>query len=78
MGARISLITNFSSAGGIVFDPFFVEIAKDVVVGNEALLLPHAIAGDKLYLKHIKIGQGTIIGDRSLVMLGAQIGSYAL
>ncbi len=78
MGARLPLLTNFVSAGGIVFDPFFVDIEQGAVIGNEALLLPHAIAVDKLYLKRVRVGQGATIGDRCLVMSGAQIGRGAV
>jgi acetyltransferase-like isoleucine patch superfamily enzyme len=78
MGARLRLRKNFLSSGGIVFDPFFVEVEEGATIGYEVLLLPHAIAVDQLHLKRIKIGDGATLGDRTLVMPGAEIGKNAV
>ncbi len=75
LGARLGPNT-FSA--GIINDPMFVTIGANSLVGESALLTPHAIEGTALAHFPIVIGDNVTIGAHSVVLAGVTIGSNAI
>jgi len=80
LGARMG--KGIISVGGRLADPYLITIEEGVMIGDEALLLPHAIAvdesGDILILGNIEVKQGAIIGARTTIMPGVRIGERSM
>ena len=70
------------SIGGRLSDPYLVTLEETVIIGEEALLIPHALAidesGDILVLGKIEVKQGAIIGARTTIMPGVIIGERSM
>jgi len=70
------------SIGGRLSDPYLVTLEENVMIGDEALLIPHAVAmdeaGDILILGKIEVKQGAIIGARTMIMPGVIIGEHSM
>ena len=70
------------SIGGRLSDPYLIVIEEGATIGDEALLLPHAIGadetGDILILGKIEVKQGAIIGARTTIMPGVTIGERSM
>jgi len=75
LGARLGPNT-YSS--GIIMDPPFVEIGSNSLVGQYALVVPHAIENQKLSHAPIRIGNNVTIGAHAVVMGGVDVGDDAL
>lgn len=75
LGAKLG--TNTYSSG-IIFDPLFVDIGHDCIVGQYALLVPHVIEGEKLAHTRITIGSRVTIGAHAVVLSGVNIGDGAI
>lgn len=75
LGARLGSNT-YSS--GIIFDPPFVEIGSNCIVGQYALIVPHAIEGMRLAHHKIRIGHNVTIGAHAVVQAGVSIGNNAI
>ncbi len=75
LGARLGANT-YSS--GIIYDPAFVTIGANSVVGETALLVPHVIEGDTLGHYFITIGDHVTIGAHAVVLSGVTIGDNAI
>ncbi|MES2164299.1 MAG: DapH/DapD/GlmU-related protein [Pseudomonadota bacterium] len=75
LGARLGANT-YSS--GIIYDPSFVTIGANSVVGETALLVPHVIEGDTLGHYFITIGDHVTIGAHAVVLSGVTIGDNAI
>ncbi|MES2349023.1 MAG: DapH/DapD/GlmU-related protein [Pseudomonadota bacterium] len=75
LGARLGDNT-YSS--GIVYDPSFVTIGANSVVGETALLVPHVIEGDTLGHYLITIGDHVTIGAHAVVLSGVTIGDNSI
>ena len=75
LGARLG--TNTYSSG-IIFDPIFVEIGDNTLVGQYALVVPHAIEGQRLSHHPVRIGSDVTIGAGSIVLPGVTIGDNAI
>jgi len=75
LGAKLGENT-YSS--GIVLDPAFVEVGKNTLIGQYALIVPHAIENEKLSHHKVKIGDHVTIGAHAVVMAGVTIGDNAL
>lgn len=75
LGAKLGANT-YSS--GIILDPIFVEVGSNTLIGQYALIVPHAIENEKLSHHRIRIGSGVTIGAHSIVMAGAIIEDGAL
>ena len=65
LGAKLGENT-YSS--GIIFDPIFVQVGNNSIIGQSALLIPHAIEGNNLAHYPIVIGNNVTIGAHSVVM----------
>lgn len=75
LGARLGA---GSYSAGIIFDPIFVTIGADTLVGEAALLVPHVIEGGALAHHRIVLGDGVTIGACAVVLAGARIGDGAI
>jgi hypothetical protein len=75
LGARLGPNT-YSS--GIIYDPLFVSIGADSVVGESALLIPHVIEGERLGHFPIVIGDKVTVGAHAIILAGVTIGNNAI
>ena len=75
LGARLGSNT-YSS--GIIYDPLFVAIGANSVVGETALLVPHVIEGNRLGHYPIVIGNNVTIGAHSVILSSVAIGDDAI
>jgi acetyltransferase-like isoleucine patch superfamily enzyme len=75
LGARMGPNT-YSS--GIIYDPLFVTIGANSVVGETALLIPHVIEGSNLGHYPIVVGDNVTIGAHSIILSGVTIGDNAI
>jgi len=67
--------------GGKLLDPSFITIGENTIIGEDALLTPHAVArtsSDILIIGKIEIKRGVIIGARSMIMPGVTIGENSM
>lgn len=75
LGARLGENT-YSS--GIIFDPIFVEIGANCIVGQSALIVPHVIEGDRLAMYPVRIGNQVTIGANAIILSDVVIGDHAI
>jgi len=75
LGARLG--TNTFSAG-ILFDPTFVTIGANTLVGESAMLVPHVIEGSECAHWRIVIGDNVTIGAHTIVLAGVVIGDNVI
>lgn len=75
LGAKLGPNT-YSS--GIIFDPPFVEIGANTIVGQYALIIPHIIEGKRLAHHRIRIGNDATIGGGAIVLTDVTIGDNAI
>lgn len=75
LGARLGPNT-YSS--GLIFDPPFVEIGANTIVGQYALIIPHVVEGRRLAHHRIRIGSNVTIGAASVVLAGVTVGDNAI
>lgn len=75
LGARMG--PNSYSAG-IMMDPQFVVMGKDSIVGNGALIVPHALEGERMGFYPVRIGDRVTIGARAIIMADVEIGDDAI
>lgn len=75
LGARLGSNT-YSS--GIIYDPLFVQIGANSVVGETALLVPHVIEGSRLGHYPIVIGDNVTVGAHSVILSSVTIGDNAI
>lgn len=67
--------------GGRLLDPPFITIEKDAVIGDDSVLLAHAVVSypeKVLLLGKIHVGKGAVVGARSMVMPGVTIGENSV
>jgi hypothetical protein len=75
LGARLGANTY---SAGTIFDPIFVTIGANTLVGESALLVPHVIEGSELAHYRIVIGDNVTIGAQTVVLAGVTIGDNAI
>jgi len=75
LGAKLGDNT-FSS--GIILDPIFVDVGDNTLIGQYALIVPHALENEKLGHYRIKIGNNVTIGAHAVVLAGTTIEDNAL
>jgi acetyltransferase-like isoleucine patch superfamily enzyme len=74
LGARLG---HNSYSSGIVFDPIFVEVGDNSLIGQSAMLIPHVVEGHRLAHYRIRIGSNCTIGAGAAVLAGVSIGDGA-
>jgi acetyltransferase-like isoleucine patch superfamily enzyme len=75
MGARLGPNT-YSS--GILFDPLFITIGANTIIGHGALIIPHALEGQRLAFYPVTIGNNVTIGAYATVLGGVTIADNAI
>jgi acetyltransferase-like isoleucine patch superfamily enzyme len=60
-----------------ISDPWFLEMGENVVTGSESVILGHLGHGKELILGRVVIGDGVIVGMRSVIFPDVRIGSHA-
>jgi len=75
LGARLGANTYPS---GFVFDPPFVTIGKNAIIGFHSVLVPHVLEGNRLAHYPISIGDDVTIGGGSYILANTQIGDRAI
>jgi len=75
LGARLG---ENSYSSGIIFDPIFVTMGQNCIVGQYALIVPHAVENQQLAHYPVHIGNNVTIGAHAVVMAGVKIGDNAL
>lgn len=75
LGARMGPNTY---SGGVLFDPPFLELGANTIVGQRALVIPHVIEGDRLEHHPIRMGDNVTIGAHAIVMSDVEIGDGAI
>lgn len=66
------------SIAGDIGDPYLVSLGEGAWIGAEAMLQPHMMTADgTLVLAPIEIGDGALVGMRSVVLPGVTIGDGA-
>lgn len=70
LGARMG---KNSYASGIIFDPQFVRMGDNCLVGQNALLVPHDLEGKSIAHNPIILGNNVTIGANAVVMSGVRI-----
>jgi len=81
LGARMG--NGFIPIGGRLGNPLdLITLEEGVVIGEEALLLPHAQSSSPsspmVVLGKIRIGKGAVVGAKSVLMPGVTIGEAAV
>lgn len=74
LGARLGENTY---SGGIIFDPLFVNVGSNTLIGQGALLIPHVIEGERLAHFPIRIGNNVTIGANAVVLSDVEIDDNA-
>ena len=75
LGARLG---SNSYSSGILFDPGFVTIGANTIVGQYALLVPHVHEGAHVAHFPIRIGSNVTIGAHAVVMSDVEVGDGAI
>ena len=75
LGARMGPNTY---SGGVLFDPPFLVLGANTIVGQRALVIPHVIEGDRLEHHLIRIGDNVTIGAHAIVMSDVEIADGAI
>lgn len=75
LGARFG---HNSYTAGILYDPLFITLGDNTLVGEGALLVPHAVEGEALAHQPIRLGNNVTIGAYAIVFGGADIGDGAI
>lgn len=77
MGARIG--GGIVPISGQLLDPHLITIGENAHIGEDAMITPHAVTADnKIYIGEISIGAGAMIGAKSTLMPGVQVGDGAM
>jgi acetyltransferase-like isoleucine patch superfamily enzyme len=75
LGARLGTNTYTS---GIIYDPTFVAVGANTILGQTSLLVPHVIEGERLAHYPIVIGDNVTIGAHAVVLSDVVIGDRAI
>ncbi|HEY6991557.1 MAG TPA: hypothetical protein VH369_24395 [Bryobacteraceae bacterium] len=76
IGAKMAP-TVFISSGARIFDPWFVEIQDNATIGADAVITGHIGDGPQIILGRVFVGEGAIVGARSIIMPDVRIGRHA-
>lgn len=70
LGAKLGQNT-YSS--GILFDPLFIQLGDNTIVGQSAMLIPHNLEGHSISHDMIRVGNNVTIGANAVVLSGVVI-----
>ena len=75
LGARMGENTY---SGGILFDPVFIDLGSNTLIGQGAMLIPHVIEGPRLAHHPIRIGSNVTIGANAVILADVRIEDEAI
>jgi acetyltransferase-like isoleucine patch superfamily enzyme len=75
LGARMGENTY---SGGILFDPIFIDLGSNTLIGQGAMLIPHVIEGPRLAHHPIHIGSNVTIGANAVILADVRIEDEAI
>jgi len=75
LGARLGA-NSYSS--GIIFDPLFVSVGSNCILGQSSMLIPHVIEGGRLEIQPIRLGDSVTVSANAIVLAGVSIGDHAI
>lgn len=75
LGARLGAGTH---CAGTIFDPVFVTVGRDTLIGEAALLVPHVLEGGAPAHFPILIGSHVTIGTHAVLLSGVTVGDHAI
>ena len=75
LGARMG---RNSYTAGIICDPIFVDVGDNTILGQDSILVPHQLEGDRLGHRRIRIGSNVTVGVKAVVLSGVTIGDGAI
>ncbi len=75
LGARMG---DNSYSSGILFDPSFVTMGKNCIIGQSAQIIPHAIEGERLAMYPISLGDNVTVGANAIIFADVVIGSNVI
>lgn len=73
-GARVGADV---AIGGMVGDPFLVEIGPGAVLGAGSLVVASVIADGRISIAPVRIGAGATVGMNAVVLAGTELGDGA-
>lgn len=77
LGAKIG--RGIIAINAVIIDPQMIEIGENVIIGEDSLIVGHLITDPgRFMMKKIKIGDGVLVGVRSVIMPGVEIGDNAM
>ncbi|MBK8576353.1 MAG: hypothetical protein IPN90_11985 [Elusimicrobia bacterium] len=76
LGARVG--KGLIVLNGQLFDPYLLEVGDEVVVGQDAVILPHRWVGGRLLLGPVRLGRGAVVGARAVLDPGVRVGDHAM
>nr|WP_221320165.1 DapH/DapD/GlmU-related protein [Chitinivorax tropicus] len=70
LGARLG---DNSYSSGVIFDPCFVTVGSNCILGQGSLIIPHAIEGISLSHQPVRMGDNVTIGANAVILQGCVI-----
>lgn len=75
MGMKIGRNVSINSTA--IADPSLIEIGDNVIIGGSASVMAHYAQGGYLVIAPVRLGAGSTIGLRAIVMGGVDVGAKA-
>jgi hypothetical protein len=75
LGAHLGQNTYTS---GIICDPIFVTVGANCILGQDSLLIPHALEGSRLAHRPIHMGDNVTIGAHAVILNGVTVENDAI
>ncbi len=66
------------SIGGLMIDPYLIEVQENAMIGRDVLILPSILDQKELTLRRIVVKSGAVIGARSVLLPGVTVGKSAM
>ncbi len=66
------------SIGGVICDPYLIEIEENAMIGRDTLLIPSQLTQDNLTMRRIVVKSGAVVGARSVILPGVTVGKGAM
>lgn len=75
LGARLGRNTY---SAGVLLDPPLTIAGDNCIIGHDAVLIAHAIEGNRFALAPVRLGNNVTIGAHAIVMSGVSVGDGAI
>lgn len=61
-----------------ILDPWATEIGSNALIGSFSVISGHSVEGDSVEIAPVKIGEGAVVGMRSVLLPGVEVGPGAI